>query len=159
MKSEYICRVAAPKDIPMVAQLSSDWENENNCRGYLGNEEDYLSGFRIFVAEAEGKVIGYIFGAAETSKDMGAIMPDNSTYFEIEELYIKPAYRSQGIGSALMRHLENTLAAEDIDKIVLSTATKDYKRILHFYIDEMGMSFWSAKLFKELKKQENCDLL
>jgi len=34
--------------------------------------------------------------------------------------------------------------------LFLSTATKDYKRILHFYIDEMGMDFWTARLFKKL---------
>jgi ribosomal protein S18 acetylase RimI-like enzyme len=150
-KSDFICRAAAPIDIPIIAKLSSDWEKENNCRGYLRNDEEYLSGFRIFVAEAGGKVIGYIFGSAETSKDMGAVMPDNSTYFEIEELYIKPEYRSKGVGRTLMKYLEDTLLTENIDKIVLSTASKDYKRILHFYIEEMGMSFWSARLFKELR--------
>ncbi len=149
----FFCRAATPKDFPAVARMSGDWENEDNCRGYRRNDVEYLSGFRIFVAETDGKAIGYLFGAVETSKDMGAVMPDNSTYFEIEELYIKPAYRSQGVGSALMKYLEDTLLAENIGKIVLSTAAKDYKRILRFYIDEMGMSFWSARLFKELTKQ------
>lgn len=153
-KSEYICRAATPEDLPALARMSGDWENENNCRGYYRNDVEYLSGFRVFVAETDGKVIGYLFGTAETSRDMGAVMPDNSTYFEIEELYIKPAYRSQGVGSTLMKYLEDTLLTENIDKIVLSTAAKDYKRILHFYIDEMGMSFWSARLFKELRKQQ-----
>jgi ribosomal protein S18 acetylase RimI-like enzyme len=153
-KSEYICRAATPEDLPALARMSGDWENENNCCGYCRNDVEYLLGFRIFVAETGGKVIGYLFGTTETSKDMGAVMPDNSTYFEIEELYIKPAYRSQGVGSTLMKYLEDTLLTENIDKIVLSTAAKDYKRILHFYIDEMGMSFWSARLFKELRKQQ-----
>jgi ribosomal protein S18 acetylase RimI-like enzyme len=151
VKSDYAYRPATPEDFPVLAGMSGDWENENNCRGYLRNDEESLSGFRIFVAEADTKVIGYIFGSAETSKDMGAVMPDNSTYFEIEELYIKPEYRSKGVGRTLMKYLEDTLLTENIDKIVLSTASKDYKRILHFYIEEMGMSFWSARLFKELR--------
>lgn len=150
-KFDFICRAATPKDIPAVARMSCDWEKESSCRGYVRNNEESLSGFSIFVAEAGGKVIGYLFGSAEISKDMGAVMPDNSTYFEIEELYIKPEYRSKGIGRTLMKYLEDTLLSEEIDKIVLSTASKDYKRILHFYIEEMGMSFWSARLFKELR--------
>lgn len=151
--SDCICRAATPEDFPALAQMSGEWEIENNCRGYIRNDEEYLSGFRIFVAETGGKVIGYIMGTAETSKDMAAVMPDNTTYFEIEELYIKPAYRSSGVGHTLMKYLEDKLLSENIEKIVLSTATKDYKRILHFYIDEMGMSFWSARLFKDLRKQ------
>ena len=34
--------------------------------------------------------------------------------------------------------------------ILLSTATKDFRRILHFYLEELGMDFWSARLFKEI---------
>ena len=153
IKVDYICRLATPEDISIVAKLSGDWESENCCRGYCKNNEKHLSRFRIFVAEADGKVIGYIFGTAESSKNMGAVMPDISPYFRIEELYVIPAYRSQGIGGALMKFLENILLSENIERIILSTATKDYKRILHFYIDEMGMSFWNAQLFKNLTKQ------
>jgi len=147
------CRAAIPEDIPVLVQMSSDWENESSCYGYRKNEEDFLFRFRIFVAEAGKEVIGYLFGTIEISKDMKAIMPENSTYFEIEELYIKSEYRSKGVGRALMKHLEDILLTENIDKIILSTAAKDYKRIFHFYIDEMGMNYWNARLFKELKKQ------
>ena len=38
--------------------------------------------------------------------------------------------------------------------IFLSAATKAYKRTLHFYIDELGMEFWSARLFKKLCEKE-----
>jgi hypothetical protein len=34
--------------------------------------------------------------------------------------------------------------------IVLSTASKNSKAILHFYLDELGMQFWSARLFKRI---------
>ena len=137
-----------------MVQMSGDWENENSCWGYRKNEEASLSGFRIFVAETGGVIIGYLFGATQTSKGMSAVIPDDRAYFEIEELYMKPAYRSQGIGRALMNYLEDILLAEKIDHIFLSTAIKDYKRILHFYIEEMGMSFWSARLFREIKQRE-----
>jgi ribosomal protein S18 acetylase RimI-like enzyme len=152
-KFHFVCRAATPEDFPALARMSVDWESENNCRGYCRNNETSLSKFRIFVAEISGKVIGYIYGSAKTSNDMGAVMPDNSSYFEIEELYVQFEYRSQGVGRTLMKYLEDTLLAENIDKIVLSTASNDYRRILHFYIDELGMSFWSARLFKELRKQ------
>jgi hypothetical protein len=34
---------------------------------------------------------------------------------------------------------------------MLSTATKNARAILHFYLDELGMEFWSARLFKSLE--------
>lgn len=138
-------------DMPLLTKLSKDWEEENSCYGYQRNKAAHFDRYRVFVAEFEGEVIGYLFGAVEHSKSMTAIMPAGSTYFEIEELYIDSRFRSQGIGRAFMQYLETLLLSEGIDKMVLSTATKDYKRILHFYIDELGMNFWHAKLFKALK--------
>jgi ribosomal protein S18 acetylase RimI-like enzyme len=152
-KTDCIYRPATTADIPIVAELSGDWEKENCVRGYCKDDERQLSKFRIYVAEEAGKIIGYLLGTVDFSKNMGAVIPDGSAYFAIEELYIVPAYRSQGVGGMLMKYLENILLSEKIEKIVLSTATKDYKRILHFYIDEMGMSFWNAQLFKDLSKQ------
>jgi hypothetical protein len=35
---------------------------------------------------------------------------------------------------------------------MLSTATKNFRAILHFYVDELDMNFWNARLFKKLKK-------
>jgi len=138
-------------DMPLLTKLSKNWEEENSCYGYQRNEAAYFDKYRVFVAESDGKVIGYLFGTVEQSKSMTAIMPASTAYFEIEELYIDPTFRSQGIARAFMKYLENILLSEGIDKMVLSTATKDYKRILHFYIDEMGMSFGHAKLLKALK--------
>lgn len=36
------------------------------------------------------------------------------------------------------------------DYLTLSTSTKNYKRILHFYVDELDMNFHSAFLIKEM---------
>ena len=43
-------------------------------------------------------------------------------------------------------------AREEADFVLLSTATRNWRAILHFYIDELGMEFWSARLFKPLDK-------
>ncbi|MBQ6527239.1 MAG: GNAT family N-acetyltransferase, partial [Clostridia bacterium] len=65
------------------------------------------------------------------------------------ELYVIPSERSKGIGKELMRAAEKA-ASEQADVMVLSTATKNAKAILHFYLDEVGMEFYSARLFKRL---------
>jgi len=42
------------------------------------------------------------------------------------------------------------LKEEKVELILLSTATKNYKAILHFYLDELDMEFWNARLFKRI---------
>jgi len=51
----------------------------------------------------------------------------------------------------LLKMLEERLKEEGTDYIFLSTATKDWRKIFHFYIEELGMEFWSARLFKKLR--------
>lgn len=132
-----------------LIRLSAEWESENSCYGYRKNEESDITGNRIFLAEADGGIVGYLFGHPEKSKNAKSIMPENTDYFEIEELYVRPEYRSREIGSSLFRFVEKELSGH-FDFIMLSTATKNWKAILHFYIEELGMDFWSARLYKKL---------
>lgn len=77
-------------------------------------------------------------------------MAEKTPFFEMEELYTVPSHRSEGIGKALFRYAEQKAKAAGMEFVMLVTATKNYKSILHFYIDELGMDFWSASLFKRL---------
>lgn len=129
--------------------LSADWEAEGSCHGYRKNEYGDLEGNRIFLAEENGAILGYLFGKAEEAKAASSVMEEGTPCFEVEELYVKPAHRSKGVGAALFRHAEETVRTE-AEFITLGTATKNFRAILHFYIDELGMEFWSARLFKRL---------
>lgn len=130
--------------------MSSDWEAENSTYGYRKNDRSDIEGNRIFLAEQDGEILGYLFGHKETSERASSIMTDGTPYFEIEELYVVPSRRSEGVGRALFRNAEQTVKTEGVELIMLSAATKNYKSILHFYIDELGMDFWSARLFKRI---------
>lgn len=130
--------------------FSEAWEQEQSCWGYRKNDRTDIEGNRVFLAEEEGQVVGYLFGYMEKAENIRSIMPTGTPYFEVEELYIVPEKRSQGVGRALFRHAEDILRGENVEYLMLSTATKNYRAILHFYIDEMGMDFWSARLFKKL---------
>ena len=129
--------------------LSMEWEAEDSCYGYRANQEDDIAGNRIFIAEEDGEIIGYLFGHSTESKDQGSIIPDGTKCFEVMEIYVRKEYRSQGIGTRLFALMEENI--ED-DYITLSTATKNWKAILHFYIDELEMTFHSARLFKKTNK-------
>ena len=130
--------------------LSANWEAENSTYGYRKNERSDIAGSRIFLAEQEGEILGYLLGQEAKAEQTSSVMADGTPYFEVEELYVVPECRGQGVGSALFRFVEQKLKGTESAYILLSTATKDYKKILHFYIDELGMDFWSARLFKKL---------
>lgn len=130
--------------------MSEVWEAENSTYGYRKNDRSDIEENRIFLAEQDGEILGYLFGHEEKSEKTSSIMVDGTPYFEIEELYVVPSHRSKGVGRMLFHDVEQAVKAAGIGFIMLSTATKNYKSILHFYIDELGMDFWSARLFKKL---------
>ena len=141
-----------------LIRLSEKWEAENSCYGYRKNEEADIEGNRIFIARDGENVIGYLFGYLEKSERSTSIMPDGTPVFEVEELYVKPEYRSKGIGKMLFAYTESAVRNE-ADYIMLSTATKNWRAIFHFYLDELGMEFWSARLFKKVTHDETVVLM
>ena len=134
-----------------MISLSAGWEAEDSCHGYRTNTEDDLRGRRIFVAEEDGEIVGYLFGLSAKAKEESSVIEKDAAYFEIEELYVIPARRSEGIGRGLFALCEAAARRAGLRQIMLSTATKDWKRVLHFYLDELGMEFWNARLFKRLE--------
>lgn len=133
-----------------LIDLSADWEAENSTYGYRKNGPGDIEGNRIFLAEREGEVVGYLLGHAEQAEGSRSIMADGTWFFEVEELYVVPVLRSQGVGRRLFRYAEDRARESGCALLMLSTATKNYRSILHFYLDELGMEFWSARLFKRL---------
>ena len=132
-----------------LIRMSEDWTAEGSCYGYRPNDRSDIEGNRIFLAEEDGDIAGYLFGKVCKSQQMKSVMPEGTPYFEVEELYVIPAKRSRGIGEALFCYVEDAVRTE-AEYMVLSTATKNWKAIFHFYLDELNMQFWSARLFKRI---------
>ncbi len=139
------------KVLEQLIRFSKDWAAENSCYGYRPNDRSDIEGNRIFLAEDGGTVTGYLFGRVYPSAQMQSIMPEGTLYFEVEELYVIPERRSQGIGAELFRYAEEAVKP-DAEYMVLSTATKNWKAVFHFYLDELDMTFWSARLFRKINK-------
>ena len=136
--------------LKQLISLSEAWETENCCHEYIKNTPDDIKGNRVFVAFEDSVMIGYLFGHEEVTEKTTSIYRPGTNYFEVEELYVKPEFRKKGIGKGLFQYVEREVA-DEVDMIMLGTATKNFRAILHFYIDELGMEFWSARLFKKLR--------
>ena len=134
--------------------LSAAWEAEDSCWGYRRNTSADLDGDRIVVAEDERGVLAYLLGHTERAERSSSVMPEGTVYFELAELYVRPELRCQGLGRALFSHVEDVLRREKLPLLLLTAAAKNHRSILHFYLDELGMEFWSARLFKRLTKEE-----
>jgi len=130
--------------------MSEDWENENSCHGYRKNGREDIEPNRIFLVERDGEIVGYLFGNETKAERTSSVIAANTPYFELEEIYVVPTHRSEGVGRALYQFAEEKLKGEGLEYIMLSTATKNWRSILHFYIDELDMEFWNARLFKKL---------
>ena len=48
--------------LELLIALSADWEAENSCHGYRKNTAADIEGNRVFLARAEGEILGYLFG-------------------------------------------------------------------------------------------------
>ena len=115
------------------------------------NDLKDIEGKRIFLAMDCDKILGYLFGHKEIAEENTSVYKTGEQYFEIDEIYVCPQYRNQGIGKSLFKYVENEVSGE-FNILKLTTATKNFRAILHFYIDELGMEFWSALLFKKVRK-------
>ncbi len=78
---------------------------------------------------------------------MKSVMPEGTPFFEVEELYVVPERRSQGIGEKLFRTAERAVK-DEAEYMALSLASPNWKALFRFYLDELDMSFWSARLYK-----------
>ncbi len=134
--------------VERLIALSRAWMEEKCSNGMVENTREDLRQ-PVFAALEGEKIVGYAFGHAYTADKNVSSIPAGSACFEVDELYVLPAYRSQGVGGRLFRAIE-AYAKDQARFITLATSTKDYRRVLKFYAEQNGMDFHSAFLTKKL---------
>ena len=137
-----------PFVVESLISLSKDWMDEGCSFGMRANERDDLKE-PCYIALKEGEVVGYGFGHFYEKETKNSEIPAGAKCFEVDELYVLPEYRSQGIGGELFRLLQKE-AEGKAEFITLATSTKDYKRALRFYAESNGMTYHSAYLIKKI---------
>ena len=133
--------------VAQLIELSIAWEKENITYGLRANEKDDLRE-PCFVALDEEKVVGYCFGHFYEAEKKTTYSEIGERCFSVDELYVLPEYRSQGIGKRLYKAMEEEVKGQCVC-LNLVTATKDYKRIIRFYDEEAGMVFHDAFFVKK----------
>ena len=135
--------------IEQLIRLSKKWAEEDICFGMVANDVSDLKE-PCFLAKEEGQIVGYIFGHFYTQEKKLSGIETGSNCFDVDECYVLPKYRSLGIGKMLFDAIQKEVK-EKASYITLVTSTKDFRRILSFYVDDIGMTFHDAFLFKKLE--------
>ena len=129
--------------------LSRAWADEHCCPAYDANEVTDFLGRDLFVALDGEKVAAYALGDIRTLKEETSYNKVGERAFELDELYVAPAYRSLGVGKRLYRYLESEVRGS-VDLIGLTATSYRYEDLLRFYIDGLGMAFNHALLVKRM---------
>lgn len=95
------------RNIKAVIALSKEWESEDLTYGYCANDKNDLIGNDLFLAYSDAQIIGYLFGKCSVLNEAITPIDKGSKCFDINEIYVKEKYRSQGIGKALFEYTEN----------------------------------------------------
>ena len=133
-----------------LIELSKLWVEEDCSYGMVVNEAEDLQA-PVAVALDGDAIVGYCFGHSYVQEQRKSYMEAGKTGFELDELYVLPQYRGLGIGRELFRMIEREVG-KTCSFLTLATSTKNYKAILKLYIEELGMNFHSAFLFKNLEE-------
>ena len=143
-------RRCTTEELPLVLEMSDAFVAENCCNGMVRDDLEYLQKYEILIAWNGKTPIGYAYGAVDTAEKHVGQTQKGERYFDIEEIYVRPEYRGTGCGKALFAALEAQAREKGCQSIQLVAVAKDYKRLLHFYIDLLGMEFWNAFLTKRV---------
>lgn len=137
--------------IEKLIPLSQEWIDEDISYGIVKNSVDDFLDKDIYVAYCNDMVIGYLLARSTIEEKGNSIIKNGSKVYYIEELYVSKKYRSQNIGKGLFNLAQQYARNNSINYIDLITSDKDYKRIFNFYIEQLGMEFFSANLIKRIK--------
>ena len=137
-------------ELELILKMCDSWIKEDISYGIIPDKIDELKRQDCFLAYYRGEAAGYMVCEYGVTKKKNSFRDEGDRFYEITELYVLPEFRSRAIGRAMFGLAEEKAKKEGIEHIFIATSTKDYRRVLEFYVDRCGMSFWSATLDKKL---------
>ncbi len=150
--NQVLVRECTHQDLESIFQLDQLWDEEAVAYVFTyGTREDFFADFERFqkyflVAKSNSQIIGYINGSVRVNEKV-EVLPQQETYLEIENIYVRSEYRDRHVGGDLIEQLLAIAERDGIKRFVVSTVTKDMDRILKFY-RRYGFKPWFVELFK-----------
>jgi GNAT superfamily N-acetyltransferase len=146
---QYNMKPCRPEDIPAIIRLEARWLTEDSTIGMAPVSADdvraWLGPF-CWLAERDGEVVGFAYATIESSEGL-AVIPAGARYLRLEELYVLPDYRNQGIGGRLVDRLLAEASAQGITRGRVYSSSKDWRRIEGFY-QRHGFQMWYVELYR-----------
>jgi ribosomal protein S18 acetylase RimI-like enzyme len=144
-------RNATEKDLAGIAVLITRFVSEVPTWGLVKRTENDLNQLDkqlIWVVEDNKRLIGYAI-CLPRENDGSSIYSQGDKILEIDEIYIASEARGKGIGSQLLKMIENSARVQDYTKLFVYSSVKDINPPLKFYRDN-GFKTWAVQLFKEI---------
>lgn len=122
--------MAVEPDLPQLAQLRWDFRAEDGTELPVVSREEFLDvclaflrqglagGYHTYwLAEVAGLIIAHVFVHRIDLVPRPCQLRDRFGY--VTNNYTRPAYRNQGIGAELMRHVAEWARAEDFELLIV----------------------------------------
>ncbi|MEO7913283.1 MAG: GNAT family N-acetyltransferase, partial [Roseiflexaceae bacterium] len=100
----------------------------------------------FLVAESAEQIVGYINATVQPNQPVEGIA-EQQIYVAIENIYIRPEWRNQDIGSQLIERLFEVAKRQGIERFVVSSSSKAMDKVLKFYRSH-GFTLCHIRLFK-----------
>ncbi len=136
-------RPAAPDDAAAIAHMNAE---ANDLRATVEHIAAHIAlhsaSERAFVAEVDNQIAGYACLRLLTN------VCDPIPYAELSELYVAARFRREGVGGALIHHIENEAASQGATALVLMTAWRNQRA--HTFYHAMGYGLYTITMRREL---------
>jgi ribosomal protein S18 acetylase RimI-like enzyme len=147
-----LIRECTYNDIDAVLQLDVQWEQENIAHDFIPISREefiaHLKSFQIYflVAESDGGIVGYVNGSVHIAQEV-PVLPQQESYLEIDNVYVKPDFRNRHIGGKLLTRLLEVAQRHGIQRFLVSSDSKNMEKVLNFY-RSYGFTTWYVQMFK-----------
>ncbi|HEU5101807.1 MAG TPA: GNAT family N-acetyltransferase [Roseiflexaceae bacterium] len=139
-------------DIDALLALESEWEREGIAHIFVPiSRDEFAASLTQFpeyflVAEHNGRIIGYVNGSVQLGTTE-TIIPAQTPYLMLENLYVNIAFRHKRVGGQLVEQFFEVAAQRGIQRFMVSSNSKQIDKILAFYQNH-GFKLWHVELYK-----------
>lgn len=146
-----LIRPAIKTDAPLISRLQHKWFEEENVYGFVPENQEQIEASldSYLIAEVGGAgVVGFISSWVRVSDGM-AVIPAGESYLEIDNLFVLPEFRNQGIGSDLIARRLDQAKQQGVNYALVYSASKNILDVLKFY-ERHNFQSWYIQMFQKL---------